>query len=255
MIICSFDIETIPNQNLPEGVTPEFDETSVLTGNAGPAKAQEKIDKVRAEFDAKLPKKMSVDPTLCQIVVFAGILYDTEKDNIVKECVKIDDTMDDEYSVVLDGWDFIKNAYMERIPLVTYNGRGFDLQVMLHRAMQLDIPLSPKMFSILTARWGGPAHYDLMEVLAGYDKTRWHSLDFYLRRFRLATKGDGMDGSQVYPAWQAGEFLRILKYGKEDAIANCLLFERIEPWILIEKPELVVASKPSSDEGQTTVPF
>jgi len=237
MEICAFDIETIPNQELPEGTIPQFDESDVKLGNTkDPVKVEAKVSKARQDFKDGLSKKMSLDPDLCQIVMFSGIKYDTEKGQPIQETIKIDDTMEDEHSLLLDGWQFIRNAYNNRIPLVSFNGIKFDLVVMLHRAMGLDVPLSTAMYAALTPRWTAQHHYDLMQILAGWDRNRWKSLEFYLNRFGLGSK-QGMDGSQVYPLWQKREFDKIKEYGRHDALMTCELFERIEPWIFIELTE------------------
>ena len=78
MEIIAIDIETIPHQGLPDECMPKFDPSSVKTGNCGPEKAKAKIDAAEKKWKTALTKKMSLDPTLCQVCTFVGVHYDTE---------------------------------------------------------------------------------------------------------------------------------------------------------------------------------
>ena len=41
-------------------------------------------------------------------------------------------------------------------------------------------------------------------------------------------KGDGMDGSQVFDAWLAGELDRIAKYNAADVVATRAIWHRLQ---------------------------
>lgn len=235
MKILGFDIETIPCRTMPEECIPKFDPDTVKYGNTkDPAKKQEKEREARQEFDNGLVKTMSVDPDLCEVCTFVGMIYDTEEEKILQK-TSVQETGEDEndYDPIYDGWDMIKHAYQERIPLVSYNGIGFDLPVMLHRAMYLDIPVPYSIYSNLTKKWeGNKNHYDLMLVMAGWDRYRYKKLDFYLKRLGIGAKTEGMDGSKVYDTWKCGEFSKIQRYCEDDVLETCKMFARIEPWIV-----------------------
>ena len=217
MKIAVFDIETIPNQNLPEGVAPVFDPLTVKHGNTkDQAKRDSKEASERAKFDQALGKKMSLHPDLCEVVCFCGMRYDTisgEHESIVASGES-----------VLDGWKFIYDAYHQTIPLVSFNGNGFDLPVLLHRAMDLQIPCSRRIYNDLTRRYSTKAHYDLMAVLADWDRQRWESLNFYLNRYGLGGKNG--DGSMVYGMWKEGKIKEIEEYCMNDVLSTAKLFAR-----------------------------
>jgi len=241
MIIATFDIETIPNQLIPIECIPQFDPDEVKVGNAGPEKAQEKIDKKREEFETDRAKQMSTDSSLLQVCTFVGVKYDTEsKDTLSKVSIQVTDEDDaDDLEAVTHGWEFIRSAAMERIPIVTFNGLSFDLPAMFQRAIIQDVPVDPVMFQRLMGKYGNHYHYDLLSTLTNSHRLvdwKGKNLDFWLRLYQIGTKGD-MDGSQVYEAWKNKEFDRIQAYGESDVMNTCKLFARIEPWIWIEKGE------------------
>lgn len=251
MKIAAFDIETIPNQSLPPDVTPEFDPESVKVGNAGPEKAQEKIDKEKAKFTEGLNKKMSTDKDLCQITTFVGYIYTTSivEDKIISKKVLQWPPLDEEYELIYEAWTFLRHAYNAKIPLVSFGGNGFDLPVLFAAAIRLDIPVSRSMYETITYRYENNRHYDLMRSLTGeIHPVQGKSLEFYLNCFQLGNKTSGMDGSEVYPAWQAKEYTKIAEYCEQDVLMTAKLFERVEPWIAkdVDKADENV----KEDEGQ-----
>ena len=221
MKFCVYDIETMPCQSLPEGVKPEFDLDTVKVGNIkDPTKIQEKIDSAKNDFRDALDKKMSLDPDLCEVVVFVGDSHTWEKIHTSSE-------------VVVNGaWNFIKTAYLDHIPLVSYNGIAFDLPVLWHQAMKLNIPVSAQMYSDLTKKYDNRYHYDLMQILAGWDKSKWKALDFYLKLFGIGAKTG--DGSEIYGWWQAGLYENIREHCEQDVKLTAKLFERLQDYIVRE---------------------
>lgn len=239
MIIAAFDIETIPNQRIPEECKPKFDPKEVKLGNLkDPVKIDAKIEEARNSFETDLVKKMSITPALAQLCTFVGMQYDTEKEEIKnKVSSQVTKTYEaDDLEAVGDGWDFIRKSYNNRIPIVSFNGIGFDMPVMWHRAIAQDVPVDTIMYSKLTPRYGGMFHYDLLGLLAGWtlDKMKGHPLDFFLNLYGIGSKGE-MDGSQVWETWQAGEYDKIQQYCESDVLQTCKLFQRVEAWVKIER--------------------
>ena len=210
------DIETIPNQSLSEDMKSDFAKT-VKAGNLGAEKAQEKID-----------KKMSLDPDLCEIIAFVGyrdVSQDIPSDIAIHpECSK--------RGIVNLAWNVISECYLDHIPLVSYNGIAFDLPVLWHQAMRLNIPVSPQMYSDLTKKYENRFHYDLMQLLANWDKSKWKSLDFYLKLFNIGTKSG--DGSDIYTWWKSGDYDKIRLHCEEDVKLTAKLFERLQDYIVRE---------------------
>lgn len=247
MKIFAMDIETVPCRDLPEECVPKFDPDEVKLGNLkDPVKIQAKLTEAEVSFTESLSKTMSLDPALAQLCVFVGIKYDTQAETIIDEHIYYADDDHDDYEAIFHGWELIVDSYYERVPIVTFNGKSFDLPVMLFRAIQQDVPIDLKTYDELTYRYQNQHHYDLLQMLSGWEKNKWHKLDFYLKLFGLQDKND-MDGSMVYPLYQAGEHDKIKEYCRNDVIANCELFTRVEPWIVRKKEEKdhVTESTPS----------
>lgn len=227
MEIYAFDIETIPDIGIPSKCLPQFSPESVKVGNL---KDQDKIDakvaEARAEFDAGINKKMSLDPDLCKIFCFVGVLYDTNENKVLTE-----DIVNNGNITLM--WDAIAGQYENHVPIVSYNGMGFDLPVLHRQSMFDDRCLVPAGFyADLTRKYSNKKHYDLMQILAGWDRTKWKSLNFYLNRFGIQHGAPEMDGSMVYDEYKAGNIDKIVDYCKADVLATCELFTRIESWIV-----------------------
>ena len=223
MKIAAFDIETIPAQNLPEGCEPE-----VKIGNmTDPVK-------IAAKVAAAIDKTAATDPAMCQVTTFCGMMYDTREHKVIEKVSAQWPPAESEYNGIFEAWKFINVAHSNRDPLVSFNGSGFDLPVLLFRAMALDVPVDPEMYAQLTKKWGTNLHYDLQQILAGYNPSRWHRFEVYLRLFKIGGKTEGMDGSKVYGAWKAKEYDKIQKYCEGDVLNLCKLFERVEHWIKME---------------------
>ena len=120
--------------------------------------------------------------------------------------------------------------------LVSWNGSGFDLPVLHYRAMvhgiagccYWDTGENNKDF-----KWNNylsrfhNRHTDLMDVLAGYQNRAFAPLDELAQICGLPGKL-GMDGSQVWPAWQRGEIGAIRDYCETDVANTYLLFLRFQ---------------------------
>lgn len=230
-----FDTETIPNQALPADCAPQFDESEVKVGNIkDPAKIAAKMAEERAKFDQAKSKTMSIDPALCQLCTFASAVYDSESGQ-VEPCVEYqltDKDHHDDYQAAYLAWQTINDAYTQRMPIVSFNGISFDLPVIWFRMMVQDIPANLQTYRTLTAKYTNKYHYDVMQILAGWDRQKWHKLDFYTHLFGVS--GKTMSGADVYPAYQTGEYDRIKEYCMTDVMALAQVFRQIAPWTVIE---------------------
>src|SRR5450631_1075114 len=120
--------------------------------------------------------------------------------------------------------------------LVSWNGGGFDLPVLNHRAL---------IHGVTAARfwdWGDDdrefkfnsylgryhtRHLDLMDVLAMYQPRASAGLDAMARLCGFPGKL-GMDGGQVYAAYHAGRLDEIRRYCETDVMNTHLLFLRFQ---------------------------
>lgn len=118
--------------------------------------------------------------------------------------------------------------------LVSWNGSGFDLPVLHYRSLLHGVA-SPRYwdngddnrdfkFNNYLSRYH-TRHLDLMDVLAAYNGRANAPLDQLAKLCGFPGKL-GMDGSQVYDAWQAGLGDEIRNYCETDVVNTYLLYCR-----------------------------
>ncbi len=239
MKIAAFDIETIPGQHLPDGCLPQFDPDTVKLGNLkDPYKIKEKIKGAELDFEAGLAKKMATDKALCQVCTFVGYIFETDGEGGEVETKAVyqvvNDDFDNEQEIIREAWAFIHQADTDKIPIVTFNGKGFDFPVLLFRAMILAVHVSTGVYQAMIHKWNVTKyHYDLMQILVGDKPQAGRSLEFYLNLFGVTRVPSEMDGSKVYEAWQAGGYDKIREYCEGDVLNTCRLFKEIYPYIVL----------------------
>lgn len=232
----AFDAETIPRDDLPEACIPTFDtETVNISSNWGAEAAAKKVASEREKFNKSLDKKLSVSPELCRPCSIC--FYDSRTDDYLELFAK---DQEEEVALVHCAWEVIEKAYADRIPLVSYNGKTFDLQVLHRRAMMLDARrVPPSMYyRLVDMRMENQIHIDL-EITLGIrvpfsSRPIIKSFEYWLAYFGLGQKPEGWDGSKVWPAFQEGWFEDIAVYNRVDVELLAALFRRVEPWVLEE---------------------
>jgi predicted PolB exonuclease-like 3'-5' exonuclease len=120
--------------------------------------------------------------------------------------------------------------------LVSWNGGGFDLPVLAHRALIHGVAAT-KFWD-----WGDDdrefkynsylgryhtRHLDLMDVLAMYQPRNYAALDGMARLAGFPGKL-GFDGSEVYAAYEAGRIDDIRRYCETDVLNTYLLYLRFQ---------------------------
>ena len=233
------DLETIPNPNLPEDCWPKFNEADVaIPANwKDPFKISEKIEQAKQKFEQDVDKTMSVNPDFC-MVCCAVLYYYDGKGQVICDPIAHDDSS--EFMLISGVWEHIRKLYQENIPVVTFNGISFDVPVLVRRAMFSDISVAPAMIANLLKRQEqNRHHYDLMQMLAFRSpfsgKMEFKGLNYYLKRFGLGSKTNGMDGSMVFPLWKEGRFDEIKTYCTGDVEQTAALFRRVSPWLVAPK--------------------
>ncbi|MBI3561359.1 MAG: 3'-5' exonuclease [Gammaproteobacteria bacterium] len=120
--------------------------------------------------------------------------------------------------------------------LVSWNGKSFDLPVLHYRALLHGVNAQRYWETgeqDNNFRWNNYLnrfhyrHTDLMDVLAGYELRAVAPLHEIALMLGLPGKL-GMDGAQVWPAFQAGELQRIRDYCETDVINTYLVYLRFQ---------------------------
>ncbi len=104
---------------------------------------------------------------------------------------------------------------------ISWNGPGFDLPVIINRALKNKISL-PDYW-----KEGNYHHTDLKFVLSGYDLENASSLDEMSKLLGFPGKM-GMDGSQVWDEYQAGNLKGIRDYCETDVLNTYLIYLRYQ---------------------------
>ena len=120
--------------------------------------------------------------------------------------------------------------------LVSWNGGGFDLPVLNYRALIHGVTAAKFWdwgdddrdfkFNSYLGRYH-TRHLDLMDVLAMYQPRAFVGLDAMARLAGFPGKG-GMDGAEVYAAYQAGRHDEIRRYCETDVMNTYLLYLRFQ---------------------------
>ncbi len=130
--------------------------------------------------------------------------------------------------------DFFRTIERYTPQLISWNGSGFDLPVLHYRALVHGVR-APRYwengdvdrefrFNNYLSRYHS-RHLALMDVLAGYTGRANAPLDDLARICGFPGKL-GMDGAEVWPAWQRGELDRIRDYCETDVANTWLLYCR-----------------------------
>ena len=216
--IVAFDIETIPDcagirrlyelpADLPETEVAEvaFQKRRALTGN---------------DF---LP------PHLQRVIVISCVARDDEGVKIFS----IGEPERDEKAAIGRFFDAIER----KIPqLVSWNGKGFDIPVLNHRALihgvcctrfwELGDEDPAFRYNNYVNRFQ-TRHLDLMDQLAMFNSRNFAPLDELARLARLPGK-QGIGGAEVWPAYRRGEIQAIRNYCEVDVVITFLLYLRFQ---------------------------
>ncbi|MDO5050998.1 3'-5' exonuclease [Moraxella equi] len=111
--------------------------------------------------------------------------------------------------------------------LVSWNGAGFDLPVMLYRALHHRLT-APTLFNTQSPNYlykYGDAHIDLMDKLSLGNYGNKQKLDTIASLCGFAGKGE-IDGSQVVPMVKAGQWDKLTTYCESDVLNTWLIYLR-----------------------------
>ena len=123
--------------------------------------------------------------------------------------------------------DFAQFVERERLHLVTWNGRGFDLPVIALRCLRHGVPLRfYYQDRDYRYRYSEAGHLDLCDAMSDYGAAKAISLDAMARVIGLPGKV-GVDGSQVEGLYNAGQIEAIRNYCLSDVAQTAFLLLRL----------------------------
>ncbi len=112
--------------------------------------------------------------------------------------------------------------------IVTYNGRGFDLPVLVNRCLKHGVPFrayySDRDYRYRFSELG---HIDLADMITDHGATRKPSLDIMAQLIGMPGKME-VDGSMVEAMYEQGRTEEIRTYCLHDVVQTAFLFLRVE---------------------------
>ncbi len=124
--------------------------------------------------------------------------------------------------------DFVRFVEERRPDLVTYNGRGFDLPVIVARCLRHGVPFRHYFQSSdMRYRYSAQGHLDLMDYMTDHGASRAVPLDTLAKLIGLPGKV-GVDGKDVGPLVHAGRLEEVHAYCLCDVVQTAGLFLRVQ---------------------------
>lgn len=180
-------------------------------------KDEAKIAAYLEDARAKAAAQASLDPDLARIVALGWM--QEGRDSAPQVLVCLDE--DDERRALEALWHAVLVHQAPR-RLVTFNGLGFDLPVLMRRSLYLDVP---HPFLNLD-RYRTP-HTDLMQWLSFNGAIKAHGLQFYKRRFGLDVPEDTTTGAQIAALVAANQWDAVRTHCAADVLTTYALAERM----------------------------
>jgi len=205
--VLAFDIETVPDV---AGIRRLFDLPADL--------ADAEVAEVAFQKRRVASGNDFLQPHLQRVVVVSCVLRDDEGVRVFS--VGEPDTGEKE--TIQRFFEGI-NRYKPQI--VSWNGRGFDMPVLASRGLVHGVTAEAFWNNNYTNRFQD-RHVDVMDVLSLYG-FRGASLDDMARLAGFPGK-IGMEGSEVWPAYQKGEIRGLRDYCEADVANTYLLYLRFQ---------------------------
>ncbi len=175
---------------------------------------------------------------LQKIIAISCVIRRTTKEGLPQFKVGSLGTAADDEKTLVQGFYELIEKYTPQ--LVSWNGSGFDLPVLHYRALlnQVAAPRYWEMGESMDSdskdfKWNNyinryhMRHIDLMDVLAKHNARANAPLDALAKLCGFPGKL-GMDGSQVWPAYQRGEIEQIRQYCETDVVNTYLVYCRFQ---------------------------
>jgi 3'-5' exonuclease len=183
---------------------------------------------IETVLDPELPIAESAEaerlpaPPHHQIVVIGALLLDAGYS--VQRLGVLGEGKDEPHMLA----DFARFLEDRRPDLVTFNGRGFDLPVIVARCLRHGIPLRHYYRSRdVRYRFSPEGHLDLMDFIADFGAAKSAKLDIIAKLCGMPGKV-GVDGKDVGPMVHAGRIQEVRDYCLCDVAQTAGVFLRVQ---------------------------
>ena len=180
---------------------------------------------IMSRFPTKTQSATIPPPIANQVVAIsyvAGCMEDAGRSAriSIEQCSSLGDALSSEAGLLEGFWDLVAATTPV---LVTWNGRCFDVPVLLHRSLISGISAQPwfgfggiNRYRNYGYRYGD-RHIDLMDVMSDYGAVRSYGLDLIAELLGLPGKIGG-HGSEVAGMYAKGELSKIRAYCECDCL-------------------------------------
>lgn len=204
-----FDIEAAPILNASDYV-----EAPSAPANY---KDRDKIDVYIAEKHADLIARAALDPDLARVVAIG-----LQVDGMAAPLVLVAKDEDSERRALEIFWNRVGHG-PDQATLIGFAILQYDLRVLLRRSLYLEI----KPARVLIDKFRHPGVIDLMDILSFSGAEKFHSLNFYIRRFGLGPFDDDITGSGIGLAIATGQWDVVERHCAIDVAKTVALAKRI----------------------------
>ncbi len=111
--------------------------------------------------------------------------------------------------------------------LVTFNGRGFDLPVLVHRSIKHRVTNGRDLLTAAATenRYRPLLHLDLMDVVTFSGASPRWPMAAYAIGYGFRSPKNDLSGAQVSPAVHAGRIIDVVRYCAGDVIATAHIYQ------------------------------
>ncbi|MBF0248545.1 MAG: 3'-5' exonuclease [Alphaproteobacteria bacterium] len=220
-----FDIETVP----------DTDAVPNLVGEVGGSVEQRREALEAYHLDATNGQNAFPRQPFHRVVAISYLVAEIEQDGVfetyfLKDLRSGGDVKSPERDLVAGFYQWVDKKHPR---LVSYNGRGFDLPVLRHRAMVHGVTAhayhdTSNKWDNYTSRYAQDLHCDLLEALTDFGAaSRGLKLNEVCAVLGFPGKF-GVDGSQVAPMFDEGRVGEIRDYCETDVLNTYLVYLRYQ---------------------------
>ncbi|MCC6650657.1 MAG: ribonuclease H-like domain-containing protein [Candidatus Eisenbacteria bacterium] len=195
-------------------------------------KDPEKIAAYIAEKQRDQIEKAALYPYTSRIIAL-GYCYETDEVNRVE----VINNEGREATVLREFWSAVVGPSGNVLPLVTFNGRAFDLPLLMVRSRLLGVPNAPELN---VDRYRSP-HPDLLDILTFRGALPARSLTWFATRFGLNTS-DAFSGREIAQLYEDGNWDAIRSHCDSDVTLTRQLAERLG--VVRRRPVVAAAGGP-----------
>lgn len=216
----TFDIETVPIENLSKAQTTEYKKVM----NNLIKRRYPNNDYTLSDLKDLRNLARSVSPFLGKICVI-GIHYKDDAGNTQSEALY----GEDESKILIKFWSYL--AQFDKGLFISFNGLAFDVPFIIKRSMFHRITPTNNSFLDLR-RFSVYPHFDVKMVLGDWDKYATGTLDLITNFLSIPSPKEGkVAAKDVYDAYRSGHLKEVADYCGRDVAATYEVYSVVKDFV------------------------